>query len=150
LTEIAVQFEVINTAAFVREIMDALPYPAMVINQHRQVVFSNKPLVDLLGIQNIDQILGQRPGEAMNCIHAWDNAAGCGTSESCAVCGAVLAILESRRVGEKVSQECRLTLHQTGTDASQSVSSATHRGNPEPALFHCGGEWGTDDRSCTD
>ena len=117
-SEIAVQLEVINTAAFVREIMDALPYPATMINQNRQVVFSSKPLVDLLGIQNIDQILGQRPGKAMNCIHVWDNAVGCGTSESCAVCGAVLAILESRRAGERVSQECRLTIHQWGTDAS--------------------------------
>lgn len=36
----------------------------MILNKHRQIVAVNKSLLDALQIQDADQLLGKRPGEA--------------------------------------------------------------------------------------
>ena len=100
---------------YVSEILEALPLPAMLINEERQAVLGNESLLELLGGDDPRGALGQRPGELVSCIHSAENAAGCGTTESCSVCGAVLAILRSQRQHVKVSKECRITASWDGT-----------------------------------
>ena len=58
-------------------------------------------------------ILEPRPGDVLKCVHAWENEAGCGTSEHCMSCGAALAILAGLS-GERASRECRATVKQQG------------------------------------
>ena len=47
-----------------------------------------------LHLDNDSSILGMRPGELLDCVHAKNDSGGCGTSEFCRVCGAVNAVLQ--------------------------------------------------------
>jgi len=89
----------------IKPILDNIPVFILVLNKHRQIVFSNKTFLNLICNDNI---YGMRPGECVNCIHANEEAGGCGTSEFCSQCGAVNAILNSQIKGFDV-QECRIT-----------------------------------------
>jgi len=92
-----------------RDILNAIPYIGMIINEHRQLVFSNDGLLDTLGFAGIEKILGKRPGEVFSCVNANHEPGGCGTSEYCQVCGAAQIIMESLATGKRVGGECRIT-----------------------------------------
>jgi signal transduction histidine kinase len=79
----------------------------LVLNADRQIVFVNKSLLDALELDDMTKIIGQRPGELFNCIHGSETEGGCGTTESCRYCGAVLAILASQ-TGVSDTRECRI------------------------------------------
>ncbi len=100
-------------AAFISEpiavaLLDAMPGPAMVLNMNRQIVAINGVLKETLGVQDLDAVLGMRPGESVACIHATDHPGGCGTSRNCAECGAMNAILESMGSRCRATKECRI------------------------------------------
>ena len=102
-------FDLIRNAPFVGKILNSMPNPVLVLNQYRQIVFFNKSFSDFLGINGDSLLHGMRPGEALDCIYAINNPAGCGTSEFCKTCGAVNSIL-SALDGTQATQECRITL----------------------------------------
>ncbi len=94
--------------------LDAVPDIFLVVNAQRQIVFANRALADLLGTDDRARLCGQRPGEALGCVHAFESPGGCGTTEFCSTCGAVHAILTSL-AGEPAQQECRITLRGGGS-----------------------------------
>lgn len=94
-------------AGFMLEIMDAAPDGLVVLNEQRQIVYSNHAFCQAVQIDG-DSAVGLRPGEALNCIHAFESDGGCGTTEFCSTCGAVRAILQAQK-GVKDIQECRVT-----------------------------------------
>ncbi|MEZ4999705.1 MAG: hypothetical protein R2727_03200 [Bacteroidales bacterium] len=69
----------------------------MIVNEYRQVVYSNEGLIDLLPPEERDGILGTRPGELLGCVHSDETPGGCGTTENCRYCGLVNAVLSPRR-----------------------------------------------------
>ncbi len=88
---------------------DAVPCILMVVNQHRQIVFANERLLDLLPPEQRQAgVLGRRPGEVLGCVHAFENDEGCGATESCGFCGAVNAMPTGLHGGARV-EECRMT-----------------------------------------
>jgi signal transduction histidine kinase len=95
----------------IRELLDAFPYIAGIVNAERQFVYANQVLLGILGLPGLDSILGRRPGEVISCIHANETPGGCGTSADCQYCGAVNAILDSQESGQKVKHETRITAH---------------------------------------
>lgn len=107
--EILTEYRDITGTEHIRDLLNALPYIAGVLNYHRQIVFANQALLDLLGGVDPESMLGRRPGEALGCIHSKETPGGCGTSPACAVCGAVEAIVGSFEQGEKITRECRIT-----------------------------------------
>lgn len=102
----------------VNEIINALPYVAAVLNEQRQVVYGNKPLLKAMGYSNIGEVLGLRPGEVVKCVHSTEQPGGCGTSESCRFCGAVNAIIDCFKLEQKVVKECRIIANQDGKEVS--------------------------------
>jgi len=52
-----------------------------IIDEHRQVIALNDPFLKLLGIEQPEKVLGLRPGEVLDCIHADGEPAGCGTTK---------------------------------------------------------------------
>ncbi|KHK03817.1 sensor histidine kinase [Desulfovibrio sp. TomC] len=104
--EIDRQFLVLSTHA-IPVVLNAIPIIAMVLNRHRQVVHGNRKFIDVLGIGDIREALGKRPGEAFRCVHAAEHPGGCGTSEFCAHCGAVRSILLGL-AGQDNVQECAI------------------------------------------
>lgn len=88
----------------------------VVLNKNRQIVYANKHFINKLGLFSTHTYLGKRPGEAVNCAHAFKEKGGCGTTEFCRNCGAVNAILESHR-GIQSVKECRIsTLNKDALD----------------------------------
>lgn len=90
-----------------REFFDTLPMMILALNKQRQVVFANKAALLFLGLTNVEEVLGKRPGEALCCVNAAISAGGCGTSRHCRKCGASRALLAAVE-GEVGSGECKL------------------------------------------
>lgn len=87
--------------------LDSVPTVYLVLNSNRQIVYANRTALKTLGCNSIDELLGKRPGEALNCVHASEMPAGCGTSEACQHCGAVNAIIIG--LNSSAVKECRIT-----------------------------------------
>lgn len=90
-------------------LLDAVPEPAMVLYETRQIIIANSTLLSMLGMKGIDEMIGMRPGELLSCIHADEMPAGCGTSKACRYCGAGQAIVECLVRGKIAGQECRIS-----------------------------------------
>ena len=101
------QCDYFSSDRIVRPLLDAVPTLLAILNRQRQIVYANKALFDFLDVPQEVMIFGQRPGEALGCLHAFENEGGCGTSEACSTCGAVLAILAGLR-GKRDVRECRM------------------------------------------
>ena len=109
--EIYRQNNKIARSDFLKNILSNIPLIFLIINEERQIIYSNKILVKNLGYENLESVLGLRPGEMFRCIHSHKENGGCGTSENCRYCGAVNSILESKKRKETVTKECRLSLN---------------------------------------
>lgn len=107
------QAEIFRRNVLLADFLNAIPEFVVVLNQHRQIVFSNISLLDFLGCNDFQIIAGRRPGEVLDCIHSYEMEAGCGTSEACFFCGAVNAILTAQK-GTPTTEECRITQRTTG------------------------------------
>lgn len=100
-------------APVVAQVMDAVPSFLLVLNEHRQVVFANRSVVQLLGFDSREQCYGRRPGELLDCEHAAHGCFGCGTATQCEVCGAASAIRASELGAGTVAECC---IHQKSVD----------------------------------
>lgn len=100
-----------------KSLLEALPDYVLVLNGERQVVAANSRLMNAFGLDNVETILGKRPGEAIGCAFASDGPGGCGTGPNCSVCGAVVSIIESQQMKEQSCRECRITLNRNGGTA---------------------------------
>lgn len=92
----------------VRHVLEVLPGPAVVLNGFRQILAANRRLLDELGLESVEAVLGQRPGEAMRCRGAVEAPGGCGTGKRCAYCGCVSAIRKSLQTDRTETAECRI------------------------------------------
>jgi len=124
--EIQRQYALIKGLPQVVRFMDALPTMALVLNAQRQIVFANRAFLKFVGAADAAElvgqrhgeavdcirasVLGQRPGEATQCVRANESPGGCGTTVFCKTCGAVRAILNSQNGVEDI-QECRMLRH---------------------------------------
>lgn len=91
--QVAAQAELFVQDRAVRELLDSVPTLLAVLNEQRQIVFSNQALLDFLAAADETLGRGLRPGEVFNCANAHLMPGGCGTAEACRNCGAVNAIL---------------------------------------------------------
>jgi signal transduction histidine kinase len=104
--ELEEQQELVEGAIGDRRCLDAVPEPLVVLNAQRQVTYANAAFLRSIGKKTTADVLGVRPGEALNCTHA-GGTGGCGTTAFCRTCGAVTAILESQQ-GQQSQHECRI------------------------------------------
>lgn len=107
--KVAAQAHYLLNLPLFERLFNAIPDIILVVNQQRQIVFANHNLFKITGLNDEAAIIGLRPGEALGCVHAFETQGGCGTSEFCQTCGAVIAILSSLK-GQESIQECRIAL----------------------------------------
>lgn len=88
-------------------ISNSIPGLILILNEFRQIVYSNDQFTQLGNYSSFEDYLGLRPGELVKCGHALESESGCGTTRFCATCGAVNAILSSIN-GKKDVQECHI------------------------------------------
>jgi len=118
VSEVENQRRFFSALPYIQQLFDAIATMVLVINNSRQIVSCNRQLLDFLKVDDAKELMGQRPGEALSCIHGMEAPGGCGTTEFCQTCGAVSAIL-SACSGEKAVQECRMT--RNGPGGAQSL-----------------------------
>lgn len=87
-----------------------------VLNGNRQILAVNNAFLQMLGIEGHEDLLGLRPGEAINCIHSHKGPAGCGTTEFCSTCGAAISMVTSLGLNEPVERRCSITAVKNGNE----------------------------------
>ena len=122
---LAEQLQSVSQAAFITAVLHSVTDMMLVLNEHRQIVAANRLLLDAFGVADQSALAGKRPGEAINCIHSSEGPDGCGTSETCSACGAVLTILTSQETGEQADGECRIVITNNGGTALDLAVKAT-------------------------
>ncbi|MBN1215416.1 MAG: HAMP domain-containing histidine kinase [Candidatus Lokiarchaeota archaeon] len=90
------QNELIKNIEYLSIFLEKIPSITLIINQYRQIIYMNKVALEFSKIDEISEVLGKRPGEAMDCIHSYETEGGCGTTEACSYCGALNVILKSQ------------------------------------------------------
>lgn len=80
------QYHIFSNDYCFSQLFNDLPISIIVLNQNRQLVYSNKALLELMSLDSIDTILGKRVGKSLACVHDRDSALGCGTGEYCRHC----------------------------------------------------------------
>ncbi len=113
----------------------------VIVNQKRQIVAANAATRTLLCAQSGD-LLGKRPGEAINCIHAAEAPDGCGGSSYCTVCQAVQAVLLALEWGGPVRRDARLSLETRKAPRRRTPRHGHAHRNPGPAAGHSA-QWKT-------
>lgn len=101
------QRELILTNSLLMQFCNAISQMMVMLNKNRQIIYANKHFMNNLGLFDPKSYIGKRPGEAVNCAHAYKSEGGCGTTEFCRKCGAANAILESQQ-GIQSVKECRI------------------------------------------
>jgi len=98
------QIQFIQQSKLLDTFLNAISGILLVLNEQRQILALNNAFLKTLGIDNPWEALGLRLGESLACVHAREMEGGCGTSQSCASCGAVIAMLATLKTNEP--QEC--------------------------------------------
>jgi nitrogen fixation/metabolism regulation signal transduction histidine kinase len=111
-TTVRAEYELVR--AHFELVFNAISAAAAVLNGNRQVIYANRGFMEMTGVSDITRLLGGRPGEILKCIHAGEEAGGCGTSASCRVCGAVKAVLACQSARAPSSEECRMNAEAQG------------------------------------
>lgn len=114
LMELHHQIRMVNESPITIGVLKIVKGLIAVLNEQRQVLALNKELLQAFGITDPKKVLGLRPGEVVDCIHAKDMPGGCGTSEYCSTCGAVISIVISLAKQEPVEKTCTLQIEKNG------------------------------------
>lgn len=117
--------QLVRSCPWTQGILEAVAGPAFVLSANRQVVAANRRFLSLFDAREIDDVLGQRPGDAMSCRNAVTSRDGCGTTPHCDYC--CMTSLHVKGLQQKVVQsgECRLTfasLHDTNKKAKDNTT----------------------------
>jgi len=100
---------------FLNSIFNAIPFPTLVVDDDVRILFWNSAALRLL--EN-EEMLQQRGGEALHCIHSKDVKEGCGHGPYCETCVVRNSVNEAskggkiyrkktmmqRKIGEKVTE----------------------------------------------
>jgi len=97
-----------------------------ILNDHRQLVALNASFLEMLGVDNAEDVLGLRPGEALRCIHASDDPSGCGTTKYCSTCGAAVAIVASICENRPAERICALSIDKGGRVVDKALLVRSH------------------------
>ncbi len=108
IKEVLQDAEQLKGTGLVENIIHEIPTILMILNPHHQVVFMNQRLTDEFGVLS-ENLLGRRPGEIVNCVHAKKHDAGCGATESCHECGAIKVILGVKKNKVREEDDYRVT-----------------------------------------
>ena len=101
--EIQASLEALGADPLLKALLDNVGAYLLVLNSNRQILFASHDFLESFGFSETP--FGFRPGESLNCVHAWENPLGCGASEACSTCGIVLAFLQTQRTGQTTERE---------------------------------------------
>jgi len=109
--ELAAEIAIAGNSPVINGLLQSVSGLLAILNEHRQIVALNDSFLTMIGIDTPAEALGLRPGEAVKCIHALEEPAGCGTTKFCSTCGAAIAIVSSIGTDRPVERICALTAY---------------------------------------
>ena len=124
MAEILTSASVLQAVPLLQTVLDAMPHTMMIVNRNLQIVAVNRAIRAMV-CDPTAQVLGRRPGEAVNCIHSAQGPDGCGTSPYCAACQVLLTLSETRDTLAPARHECRLTVHGPAGAAAKDLAVTT-------------------------
>ena len=86
-----------------KAIYDNMPLVMLLVDGERRVCKANKFAGQFAGASP-DDLIGQRSGEGLNCVHSLDDPRGCGFGPDCGNCAVRLAVLDTVTTGRSYSQ----------------------------------------------
>jgi len=105
--ELIDDFHLISSNQVAVSILDKIPTLVLILNQKREIVFSNKAFQALLENGSIESILGMKPGDVLGCSLSQAGPDGCGTAKGCRTCGALKSV-KIAIDGDTGSEECTI------------------------------------------
>lgn len=114
--DLVAEIKIINNNPIMTGLLHSISGLLAILDEHRQVVALNDSFLKMLGIDDPHEFLGLRPGEALQCIHAHEEPAGCGTTQYCSTCGAAIAMVSSLEQNQSVERICSFTAKRDGKD----------------------------------
>lgn len=104
----------VSSSPVVTELLQVTNSLLAILDERRQIVTANVAFLNALGVEDAQAVLGMRPGEALGCVHAREDPAGCGTTRYCATCGAAVAIVAGLSGDEPVERKCAISVRRDG------------------------------------
>lgn len=102
------ELEFVGWSPVINEILRSVGGHFAVLNEHRQILAMNDSMREMLEIPDLAEVLGYRPGKALDCVHADEMPAGCGTSLSCRSCGLMLGLMSTIATGKIDERNCAI------------------------------------------
>jgi len=112
------EVRIVGDSAIFSALLQSVSGLLAVMNEQRQILALNDAFLRTLGIDDPEEALGLRLGEALRCIHADDVPAGCGTTRFCSTCGAAIAIVVSSDHNAPEERLCALTARRHGKEVN--------------------------------
>lgn len=112
--ELLEEIETVNKNPVMSGLLHAISGLLAILDEHRQIIAINDSFLKKLGIEDPAEALGLRPGEALQCVHADEEPAGCGTTKFCSTCGAAIAIVSSLKQDKPAERICALKANRGG------------------------------------
>ncbi len=123
--------ELLNQNSFLKNLFDSMPCGVMVLDKERRVQAINNILEHTFGIRFSDVIM-QRGGDALRCIHALSTKKGCGYSDECGQCmirkTAMDAVGGSRIERNRAKAQFQINDVETDIDLLISAAPLDHEG----------------------
>ncbi len=110
-----------NSRDILESVLESLPYVALVFSGDRKLIFANTKMLDYFDIHDIADIVDNKPGCAIRCVHSTEKPGGCGASDFCRHCGLSKIITSSFSSRHKFSGECRFSVVKGGSPAPMDV-----------------------------
>lgn len=95
-----------------RMLLEATDHLALVLDAEGRTVAASQVLLESLGLDSIEPLLGLNPGEVVSCL--WASAHGCGRDLHCQGCGINLALQASRSQQIPVTRSSLLSMNNAG------------------------------------
>jgi len=124
--ELVAEIEIVSKNPIVSGLLHSISGLLAVLDEQRQIIALNDSFLQMLGINDPAKALGLRPGEALQCIHAHDEPAGCGTTKFCSTCGAAIAIVSSLGQDKPVEKICSLSAKRGGKEVDIALLVKSH------------------------
>lgn len=116
--EIRLRNNKISQNSIITQMLEGFPDLVLILDKNRQIVAYNKKAENFFRYKETVEILGQRLGEALGCVHASESPLGCGTSIFCSECGAGKSNKAALQEPGSYENECRINVNFEGFETS--------------------------------
>lgn len=116
--ELDLQIRTVAESPVVAGVLQAVQGLVAVLNAQRQILAVNDILLAQMGIADSSRLLGLRPGEAIQCVHACEEPGGCQMSRFCPTCGAAIAMAVALGTEQPDERECAITVQRNSREIS--------------------------------